>query len=92
MISEGTPIYYIEYLDHARSENIKRLESKPFILWCCGTIAKESEAYIAVICSGTKDHLPSSQPTYEIVLKSAIIKKELIFTVKTLKSCDKFQL
>ena len=82
MINVGEAIYYIEYKDHARSNNLERLNN-PFILWCVGKIAKESKEFIAVICSGTKSETPSSQPTYEIVLKSAIIKKEVIYIVES---------
>ena len=80
MISVGEAIYYIEYKDHARTNDLDRLENG-FILWCVGKIAKESDEFLAIICSGTKNDIPSSQPTYEIILKSAIIKKELIYVV-----------
>jgi len=81
MISEGEAIFYIEYLDHARVSDLKRLDTKMITLWCVGKIVKESEEFLAVICSGVKNELPSSQPTYEVILKSAIRKKELIYTV-----------
>jgi len=81
MISEGEAIYYIEYLDHLRSSDLERIDKKPFQLWCCGKIAKDSNGFIAVICSGAKDEIPNTQPTYEIILKSAITKKELIHVV-----------
>ncbi|MBA7492429.1 hypothetical protein ES702_02979 [subsurface metagenome] len=82
MISEGEAIFYIEYLDHARSPDLNRLESNPVVLWCTGKIAQESNEFLALLCSGVKNEMPTSHPTYEIILKSAITIKELIHIVK----------
>ena len=71
MISSGDKIYYFEYMDHAkRYGNPSRILKNPSILWCCGKIAEESEDFIAVVCSGTKKVKPSSEPSFEIILKS----------------------
>lgn len=83
MINSGEVIYYIEYLDHAKIySDPEETFKKPFTLWCVGKIFKESDDYIAVVCSGTKARPPNTEPSYEIVLKSAIIKKEVVHIVE----------
>lgn len=82
MISTGEAIFYVEYLDHGLISDLKELKKNPLTLWAVGKIFQESEEFIAVICSGTKHRLPNSKPTYEIIVKSAIIKKELIHIVE----------
>ncbi|HEC92901.1 MAG TPA: hypothetical protein ENI51_07935 [Candidatus Atribacteria bacterium] len=81
MLSTGEAIWYIEYLDHARISNWEKFKDEPITLWCVGKIAQENDDFIAVICSGVKDRQPTSQPTYEIILKKAIIFKQLIYIV-----------
>ena len=78
MISKGESIWYVEYKDHGR---VYSLDDLPLILWCVGKIAKETDDFLAVVCCGTKEQMPSSMPALEIILKSAIIKKELIYIV-----------
>jgi len=82
MISTGEKIFYIEYLDHGLTTDFEDLEENPLTLWVVGKIFKETEEFMAVICSGTKHRLPSSKPSYEIVVKAAITKKELIHVVE----------
>lgn len=83
MITPGEAIYYIEYFDHGKTYNQPtEIFKNPFKLWCTGKIAEESDDFLAVICSGTIDRKPNTEPTYEIILKSAIITKELIHIVK----------
>lgn len=82
MISVGEAIYFIEYLDHGKVfSDPKEIFKKPLKLWCVGKILSESDDFIAVICSGTIGRKPSTEPSYEIILKSAITKKEVIYTV-----------
>lgn len=82
MISPGEAIYYFEYLDHAKSfSDPKEIFKKPFKLWCTGKILTESEDFIAVVCSGTIGRKPNSSPSFEIIVKSAITKKEVIHIV-----------
>jgi len=82
MISAGEALYYIEYLDHGLiSSNFKEFEKNPLILWACGKIAHENNDFVAVVCSGVKNREPSSKPQLEIIVKKAIITKELIHTV-----------
>ena len=84
-LEKGSKLYYIEYLDHACfDEPINVIRKKPFILWCCGYIInenKENDSYYAIISSGTRLR-PQRQKRWEYVLKSAIIKKEVIYQVK----------
>ena len=82
MISTGEAIYYIEYLDHGLVSDLNAIKKKPLTLWTTGKVFKEDEDFIAVVCSGTKHRLPNSKPTYEIIVKSAITKKELIHIVE----------
>jgi len=83
MISPGEAIYYIEYLDHGKtSSNPKKIFANPLTLWCVGKVLTESEDFLAVVCSGTKERKPSTEPSYEIILKSAITKQEVIYIVK----------
>ncbi len=75
-------LYYIEYLDHMRTDkSLQDLRKNPPILWCCGKIFNEDGDFLAVLCSGIRDRAPSTEPTYEIIFKKAIIKKQLIYQV-----------
>lgn len=83
MINPGDNIYYFEYYDHGKTWNEpKEIFKKPFTLWCVGEIHEESKDFIAVLCSGTTEKEPNTQPSYEIIFKKAIIKQELIYTVE----------
>ena len=81
MISTGEIIFFIEYLDHGLVSDLENLKEKPLTLWVVGKIAQENDDFIAVVCSGTKHRLPNSKPNYEVIVKSAIIKKEVIHIV-----------
>lgn len=82
MISSGEAIYFIEYLDHGLVSDLNELEKKPLTLWTCGKVFKEEDNFLAIICSGTKNREPNVKSTYEIIVKSAITKKELIYIVE----------
>ena len=83
MFSLGDKIYYFEYVDHAfRYGNPTKLLKDPLILVAVGKIVSDSEDFIAVLTSGTKNVNPSSSPGYEIIYKKAIIKKKLIYEVE----------
>ena len=74
-------IFYIEYLDHAYSEeDLDEIKKKPFTLWSIGHIFKEESDYLVVVPNGAKyrEKKPSG---YDIILKNCIIKKEKIFTI-----------
>lgn len=75
-------IYYFEYIDHGKIyQDPKTVFKNPLTLWCVGKIAEETKDLMAVVCSGVKDRNPSSQPSYEIIVKSAITKKKLIYQI-----------
>jgi len=83
MLSIGDRIYYFEYMDHAKTfGDPSKIMNDPCILWCSGKIFQESDDFLAILCSGTKNKLPSSEPSYEIIYKKAIIKQEEIYIVK----------
>ena len=82
MISTGEAIFYIEYLDNGITEDLETLDEDPLTLWVVGKIFKESEVFIAVVCSGSKYRLPNVKSTYEVIVKSSIIIKELIHIVE----------
>jgi len=84
-LEKGSKLYYIEYLDHASAyDPIDVIRKKPFILWCCGYIINENEEndpFYAIISCGSRLR-PQRPKRWEYVLKSAIIKKEVIYQVK----------
>lgn len=84
-LERGSSLYYIEYLDHgATLEPIEEIRENPLTLWCCGYIVNENnedDIYYAVISVGSRFR-PLRPKRYEYVLKSAIIKKEVIHQVK----------
>ena len=83
MINSGEAIYYFEYLDHGKTfGDPKGVLEDPLTLWCVGKIHEESPDFLAVVCSGTKKRLPSSQVSYEIIYKQAITKQELVHVVE----------
>jgi len=83
MFSLKDKIFYFEYVDHGyRYGDPNKLVRDPLILVAMGKIVSESEDFIAVLASGTKNKKPSSQPAFEIIHKKCIIKKKLIYEVE----------
>ena len=84
-LKEGSKLYYIEYMDHgAVPEPIENIRKNPLTLWSCGYIVNENQEgdpYYALISVGSRFR-PSRPRMYEYILKTAIIKKIVIHTIK----------
>lgn len=84
-LKKGSKLYYLEYLDHGSiAESIDNIRKNPITLWCCGYIVNEDkpkDIYYALISCGSRFR-PLRPKRYEYILKSAIIKKEVIYQVK----------
>ena len=84
-LKDGAKIYYIEYMDHGSTpEPVNVVQKNPLILWCCGFIVNENQKndpYYALISRGTRFR-PQKPDYYEYVMKSAILKKEIVHVIK----------
>lgn len=81
MLKAGEELIYLEYLDHGCSpEEIDEIKRKPLVLWCVGKIINPSDShnpYLVVVSSGTRFRHQDTT-NFEYILKSTIIKKEVI--------------
>ena len=81
LLIPGDQIFLIIYLDHAEtSKTLDEIRQKPFVLWCIGKITnlEEDDPFYVVISSGHLYH-ERNNIRKEIVVKGAIISKEIIF-------------